>query len=86
LIASRNFVGEKTKGECRVVVALDFFGTLTPGQRVTLALTRGSTSQTVTLIAVEMPPEYVERWKRNRDIAKQRANAQHQPVTPRPPR
>lgn len=52
---------------------LDFFARNTPGQRVVLTVAPGQAQTNMELIAVEIPDQYLERWKLNRAIAKEHA-------------
>ena len=50
---------------------LQFFSGIRSAQVVTFTLRRGATTLALRVTAEPMPPEFAERWKRNRELAGQ---------------
>jgi predicted metalloprotease with PDZ domain len=55
---------------------LTFLATIKPKDRATLSVRRGSTSQTVVVVARDMPGDYLKRWKLNVGLAVQKRDEQ----------
>ena len=50
---------------------LRFFSGIRSAQVVTFTVRRGATTVALRVTAEPMPPEFAERWKRNRELARQ---------------
>ncbi|HEY0142528.1 MAG TPA: PDZ domain-containing protein [Thermoanaerobaculia bacterium] len=52
---------------------LSFFGSLKVHQQLTFTVVRQQKTLTIKVKAVSLPPEYLPLWKKNAELAKQRA-------------